>query len=83
MSGTLSVKNVSERFGVSAHTVLAWIKSGELRAVNVGRRPGARKPRWRITADALAAFEALRSAAPTPPRAQRRRRRRAEVVEFY
>ena len=48
MSSTLSVRDVCERFGVSEHTVLGWIRSGELRAVNVGRRSGAKRPRWRI-----------------------------------
>jgi len=82
MSSTLSVRDLCERYGVSAHTVLSWIRSGELRAVNVGRRPGARKPRWRISAQALEAFEQLRTPAPPTPRA-RRKKRPADVIEFY
>jgi excisionase family DNA binding protein len=82
MSSTLSVRDVCGRYGVSEHTVLRWIHSGELRAVNVGRRPGAKKPRWRITQDALAAFEALRTPTPPPPRT-RQRRQSADVIEFY
>ena len=61
MSSTLSVRDVCERLGVNEHTVLGWIRSGELRAVNVGRRPGGKKPRWRITQEALEAFEQLRT----------------------
>jgi excisionase family DNA binding protein len=71
---TLSIKDLTRRYGVSQHTVLGWIRAGELRAVNVGRRPGAKKPRWRITAEALAAFELARTPTPTPPRAPRRKR---------
>lgn len=82
MSSTLSVHDLSERYAVSEHTVLGWIRSGELRAVNVGRRPGAKKPRWRITQEALEAFEALRTPTPPPPRT-RRRKRPADVIEFY
>ena len=82
MSSTLSVRDVCERLGVNEHTVLGWIRSGELRAVNVGRRPGGKKPRWRITQEALEAFEQLRRPTPSVPRA-RRRRRPAEVIEFY
>ena len=78
---TLTVRDVCERYGVSEHTVLAWINSGELRAVNVGRRPGAKKPRWRITQAALEAFELARTATPPPPRT--RRRKPADVIEFY
>jgi excisionase family DNA binding protein len=79
---TLSVKDVIERYGVSEGTVLTWIKRGELRAVNVGRRPGTKKPRWRITEEALQAFELARTTTPPLPRAPRRKRP-AEVIEFY
>jgi excisionase family DNA binding protein len=82
MASTLSVHDLCERYGVSEHTVLGWIRSGELRAVNVGRRPGSKKPRWRVTAEALAAFETARTPTPPPPRA-RRRKRPADVIEFY
>jgi excisionase family DNA binding protein len=82
MSRTYSVRDLCERYAVSEHTVLTWINRGELRAVNVGRRPGAKKPRWRITQEALAAFEALRTPTPLRPRV-RRKKRPADVVEFY
>jgi excisionase family DNA binding protein len=73
---------VCERYGVSEHTVLAWIRSGELRAINVGRRPGARKPRWRVTAEALRAFEERRTPTTTPPRT-RRPKQAPDVIQFY
>jgi excisionase family DNA binding protein len=56
-----TVQDICERYGVTVTTVLAWIDGGELSAINVGRRPGARKPRWRITQEALDAFEQLRT----------------------
>jgi transposase len=77
-----TVQDIQRRYGVTVHTVLTWIRSGELRAVNVGRRPGAKKPRWRVTEAALEAFEQLRTPTPPPPRA-RRRKRNYEVHEFY
>jgi excisionase family DNA binding protein len=80
---TLTVRYVCERYAVSVHTVLAWIRSGELRAVNVGRRSGAKKPRWRITQEALEAFEALRTPGPPPARMKRRKKRPTDVIEFY
>jgi excisionase family DNA binding protein len=61
---TYTVRDICNRFGVHEHTVLAWIHSGELKAVNVGREPGKKKPRWRITQKSLDAFEAART--PTP-----------------
>jgi excisionase family DNA binding protein len=83
MPSTLSVKEVAERYAVSEHTVLGWIKNCELRAINVGRRLGAGKPRWRVTQEALEKWELLRT--PTPPMPQIRRRKRADdgVIEFY
>jgi transposase len=81
VSATLSVRDVRERYGVTEHTVLGWINRGELRAINVGRRPGAKKPRWRITPEALEAFELARTVAPPPPR--RRGKRPADVIAFY
>lgn len=79
---TLSVREVTERFAVNEHTVLGWIRSGELRAINVGRSPDKKKPRWRITSEALAAFEQLRTPMPPLPRTQRKRQQ-ADVIEFY
>jgi excisionase family DNA binding protein len=82
MGSTLSIHDLCERYAVSEHTVLGWIRSGELRAVNVGRRQGAKKPRWRITQAALEAFELARTPTPPPPKG-RRRKQAAEVIRFY
>jgi excisionase family DNA binding protein len=82
MSSTLSVRDACERYAVSEHTVLTWINRGELRAVNVGRRPAGQKPRWRIPQAALEAFELARTTTTPTPRA-RRRKRPTEVIEFY
>lgn len=79
---TFTVRDLCDRYSVTCNTILAWIRSGELRAVNVGRRIGAGKPRWRITQEALEAFELLRTPSPALPRT-RRRKRSAEVIEFY
>jgi excisionase family DNA binding protein len=80
---TLAVAQTAEHFGVSQHTVLAWIRAGDLAAINVGRTFGG-KPRWRITEQSIAAFELLRSASTAPqPERTPRRKSRAKVVEFY
>jgi len=77
-----TVQDLQRRYNVTVHTILAWIRSGELRAVNVGRRLGAKKPRWRITEEALEAFELLRATSPPLPK-MRRRKRQPEIIEFY
>ena len=78
---TYGVKDLCKRYGVGEHTVLAWIHTGELKAVDVSRNRGP-KPRWRVTQEALDAFEALRTPCPPPPRT-RRRKRQPETIEFY
>lgn len=78
----LTIREVAERFAVGERTVIGWIRSGELRAVNCGRRPGSKKPRWRMTAESLAAFELCRTHTPPPPRT-RRRKQSAEAIQFY
>lgn len=80
---TLTVKDVCERYGVTDHTVLGWIRGGELKAVNVGRDPRARKPRWRVTEAAIAAFEELRSASPPPAARSPRRLKNHDVIRWY
>ena len=72
----LSPPKLARRWGKKPQAVLALIKSGELRALDL-RAAGAKVPRWRISPEALAEFEAKRSntptVAPTPTRAKPRR----------
>jgi len=77
----LTVRELVQRYGVGEHTVLGWIHCGDLRAIDVSRNRGG-KPRWRITADALASFEIARTAVPPPPRT-RRKKQTAGIIEFY
>jgi hypothetical protein len=82
MSATLNVRDLCDRFKVGEGTVLGWIQSGELAAINVGRTAGKKKPRWRITPEALAAFELSRSVAPSASPVRRRKRTTGSVIEF-
>lgn len=79
---TYGVKDLTERYGVGEHTVLGWIHRGELKAIDVSRQRGGR-PKWRVTAESLEAFELSRTPTPPAPRTRRRKRQPAEVVEFY
>ena len=78
---TFGVKDLCERFAVGEHTILGWIKRGELRAINVSRKQVGR-PKWRITSEALEAFELARTASP-PPSRTRRRKQPNEPIFFY
>ena len=78
----LTVKDVAERYAVGLHTVLAWIRSGQLRAMNMGRTIAGRKPRWRIREADLEAFEVSRTQGPQVPKV-RRTRPATGVIQFY
>ena len=75
-----TVADLAARYRVGEDKVRAWIKAGELKAINTSAALCAR-PRYVVTADALEAFERRRSV--TPPPKTKRRRRKAEFVDYY
>jgi excisionase family DNA binding protein len=77
-----TILEIAQRYRVSVPTVRGWIASGELRAVVVSRNRQSRKPRVRVTPEAMAAFEAARSPGPATA-ARRRRRRDGQVTQYY
>lgn len=78
----LTPPEVSRRFGVNPSKVLQWIRSGELRAIDVSTHPGTGRPRFRISEVDLAVFEARRAAGPVA-KTSRRRKRDAAVTEYF
>ena len=80
---TYSVKALQEHFGVGEGTILAWIRSGELKAMNAARSQDGGRPKWRATESAVAAFEELRQVSPAPTPVRRGLRSSDGVVEFY
>jgi hypothetical protein len=75
-----TVADVAARYRVSPDKVRAWIKKGELSAINTASSLSGRA-QLRITPEALAAFERCRTASP-PPKPQRRRRQSA-TKDYY
>jgi excisionase family DNA binding protein len=55
----LSPRDVGQQLRVSKDTVLEWIRSGALQAIDV-RRPRSSRARYRIPWDALESFKAAR-----------------------
>jgi excisionase family DNA binding protein len=78
----LTPPEVADQLRVSPDKVLTWIRSGELRAVNVVKRVGGR-PRYRVSVDDLAAFMERRAVVPEVKVARRRKRRDPHVIEFF
>jgi excisionase family DNA binding protein len=80
---TMTPPELARYWRVSPDKVLALIKSGQLRAFNVAAKLSGR-PRWRISEDAVLAFERARSAVPVPAAKPRPRRSRDEgVIRFF
>ena len=77
----LTPPELARRYGVKPDKILAWIRSGELRAINLVERPGGR-PRWKISEADLLIFEQRRAATGPAPRTRRRRKDPA-VIEFF
>jgi transposase len=77
-----TIHNIAEHCGVSERTVRAWIRAGDLKALNMSRTPSSRRPRYRVTQAALEAFEATRAAGVPAPRAKGRKQS-GDVVRFY
>jgi hypothetical protein len=78
----LTPPQLARRLRVSPDKVLTWIKSGELRAVNVATNPKGR-PRFVIDPNDVEAFEARRSVHKKPPATRRRRQASDDVIEFF
>jgi hypothetical protein len=76
----LTVADVARRYRVSPDKVRAWIRRGELVALNTADATSA-KPRFVVPFEALARFERGRSAAR--PKAAPRRKRRPATVDFF
>lgn len=76
----LTVAEVAARYRVGQDKVRGWIRSGELAAINTATVLCGR-PRWVVTADALAAFERRRAGGA--PQTKARRRKRSQLVDYY
>jgi len=79
----LTPPQLARLYGVSTAKVLAWIASGELRAINASTKPNGERPRWLIDVADVDRFERGRVAAAAPtPQPTRRRRKPDGVTEF-
>jgi hypothetical protein len=81
VSRSFLVKEVAALYVVTGGRVLNWIKSGQLRAIDVSEGTG-KKHRWRITPEALAEFEATRTVIPLP-RPGRRRAKSGWTYQYF
>ena len=79
----ITPRALARRYRVSPDKVLGWIRSGELRAINVATKPGGR-PRFLIDEKDIAAFEERRAAVQVQAGSVRHKRRRTpDVIQYY
>lgn len=83
MNGWFTPSQIAKSRRISVSKVYAWIRSGELEAVDHARTKGFR-PRWRISPEALSRFDQCRSnRVSVRIRPPRRPRRDPEVREWF
>jgi len=80
----LSVPQVARQLGVAENKIYAWIRSGELRAINLARSTHGR-PRYGIDLADIEAFETGRQVIPDggPSTSRKLRKRTAGHVKDY
>jgi hypothetical protein len=75
-----SVADLCVRWKVGPDKVLGFIRRGELVAVNVATHTSGR-PQYRVTPEAVAAFESRRTSAPLPKLP--RRKRKPDMKDYF
>jgi excisionase family DNA binding protein len=78
-----TINELADDLRVSSKTLHRWIRSGELRAVNLGQEVGG-KPRIVVLPADLEDFLRRRAVGPAPkPRRPRRTPKLTEGIDFY
>ena len=76
----LTPPQAARLIGVRKSKVIAWIRSGELHAINTATNPFG-QPRWKIPLPNWEAFLAGRSNSKPAPKPVRRKQ--SDVIHFY
>lgn len=73
----------AKQYGVSTAKVLAWIASGELRAINAATNPKGERPRYLIDISDIELFERSRAVVEPKPAPRKRRAQKPSGVTTY
>jgi len=79
----LTPPEIAKCWGVSVEKILAFIRSGELRAINAAFPGRNQRPRFLIDVADLADFERRRSTGPAPKQPPKQKRQVANAGDFY
>jgi len=77
----LTPNDIAKAWGVARETVVSWIRSGELAAINVAA-PG-RQPRFRIDVEDLRTFELRRRVCECSKASPRRARVDSQIPDYF
>lgn len=77
----LKIKEIMTLLNVSRDTTERWIKTGQLRAINIAVNSKTDHASWRIPSGAVEEFVQSRSTRPPVPKSTTRHRT-PEIVEF-
>lgn len=81
----LTPPEIAEQFGVKADTVRDWIRSGDLKAVNVAKK--GQRPIFKVAQTWLDEFVAARMVEAAPKTSRRRKKspeaRDPSFIEYY
>lgn len=81
-AAVLTPPQLAKRWRVKVTKVLGWIRSGELRAINLATK-ATRKPRWKIRAEDVEAFELLRASNEVQKPSRARRAKLPATKEYF
>ena len=81
-TNAISPAEYAGRLGVGIHKILAWIKAGELAAVNVASKCSSR-PQWRLPPSAIEAFERNRAAQPPATKTRRLAAKSQDYTKYF
>ena len=83
-SPLLSPKQIAARLNISIRLARDLIRNGDLSALDVSRR-GSRKPRYRVSEEDLAHFEANRTVrvVSTSTRGRKKKQNSTTIIKFF
>jgi hypothetical protein len=79
----LTPPQIAQLWGIAPDKVVAFIRSGELRAINVASPGRNQRPRFLVDLQDLADFERRREVQPAPKQPPRRPRREPSGNDYY
>ena len=79
----MTAKEVAERLQVKSDRVRGWIRSGQLRGIDLSSNPGTGKPRFRVSQSDLEQFLTNRKVLVQEKPQRRGKQSNPDVIDFF